>query len=150
MKTYIDAKGILTRDCMKSQIIYQFFVDKPLNGLYISFYYYPKSTSEQQQKKLICEYYIKEYPDAVQSEYKKEIEKEEYFYNLLTLSIDDDKGFRGSYHKHWMVDEIVIEKESATKGFIAGEIKEGNWKVTISNHAILTENVTYHIKVWGT
>lgn len=149
MKTYIDAKGILTSECMKSQIIYQFFVDEPMDGLYISFYYYPKSISDQEQKNKICDNYINRYPDAVRRKYQEEIQKEKYLYNLLTLSVDDEKGFRGSYHKHWMVDEIVIENKRATKGFLAGNIIRGNWKVTISNHAILTDDVTYHIKVWG-
>ena len=46
-----------------------------------------------------------------------------------------------------LVDEI--SEDFASLGFYRGAIDTGNWRAVINVHAIITNDVTYHLKIEG-
>lgn len=144
--------GTLHKCCMKSHITFSFYISEEkayeMDKLMIDFSYTPKCELDESKKKSIRESTILKLHPRVKADYSDILENAIYC-NLLTISVDDAIGFRGNYHKHFVKEPIFIGRLNATKGFKPGPIKEGNWKVTISNHAILTDDITYTLKIWG-
>lgn len=57
--------------------------------------------------------------------------------NMLTLSIFDPTGFRGAGHRHGNLHEVVIGPESATPGYLPGELPAGRWTIEIDTHMVM-------------
>lgn len=71
------------------------------------------------------------------------------FRNLLTLSINDSRGFRGAHHSFNDHQEILIKSDAASEGFLAGPVTSGTWEVILSNHGIFSDQVRGSLEVWG-
>ena len=72
---------------------------------------------------------------------------QEGFRNLLTLSVNDPKVFRGAHHYFNTQQEIIISNSQASLGFVPGPIEPGMWEVVLSNHGIFSDKVDGHIQV---
>ncbi len=57
--------------------------------------------------------------------------------NLITLTLLDPQGFRGSAHRHVAVLEAILQEDAASPGFVAGPILPGEWLVLLDTHMIL-------------
>lgn len=146
MKTYIETQGTLTPTSSKTHIIFTFDILEDIKKLNIEFSYDPKFLDDlDASKKIIEESLHLYYEDG-----KYEGKWEEYLplKNLLTLSIDDPKGFRGAVHNHPNKQYLYLSEEQASLGCIAGKLHKGHWEVTLSIHAVVTENCTYNLHIW--
>ncbi len=56
--------------------------------------------------------------------------------NLLTVTVFDPSGWRGSGHRHG-THEIMIGSRSASPGFRAGPIQPGEWTVFVDTHMVM-------------
>ncbi|SEA70458.1 hypothetical protein [Paenibacillus sp. 276b] len=70
--------------------------------------------------------------------------------NLITLSLDDARGYRGACHRQDEVQDLYISEREASPGLMAGELVPGPWSVTLSLHCIVTDTCTYRLEVWTT
>lgn len=68
------------------------------------------------------------------------------FQNLLTLSFDDARGFRGAAHRH-PPDQTLVLGPSPSPGLHPGAVPRGAFRITLSVHAVLTEVCTYQLSV---
>ncbi len=69
--------------------------------------------------------------------------------NHLTLSFDDPVQFRGATHRHDSNLELVLSDSNSSPGLISSDNPPGMWKVTISMHAVVTDECKYKLKIWG-
>jgi len=145
MNIILEAEGKLFKNCTRNHVVYCFQLDESVEKLNINFCYEPKLVTDKEEIKEIFEYYSADYPENDKKLLLEEKENIKSLSNFLTISIDDEKGFRGCGHRHNPNQKLFISKEKASEGFIPGEIKKGMWKVTISTHAILSEAVNYKL-----
>lgn len=83
---------------------------------------------------------------------EKDTEKWESFLplvNLVTLSLDDEKGYRGACHRQAEYQELLLSESEASPGLLQGKITKGKWKAVLNVHALVTENCTYKLKIEG-
>lgn len=149
MTTLVLTEGLLTPSCSKSHITYSFNVPKESSRLDIHFSYDPKKLDHREKsKELICEG-ICNFVDCGQERYINEWESFLPVQNLLTLSVDDGREFRGCVHRQSPEQHLYIAGDSASPGLIPGTIPPGQWKVTISVHAVVTDVCRYKLHVMG-
>ena len=92
----LDKSGILTRDDDKKNVRFAFDVPDGTQALQIEFAYSPKTLTDPELEKQICETALKKYNGAVcYDEYKQYLPLK----NLVTLSLDDPGGYRGAAHR---------------------------------------------------
>jgi hypothetical protein len=149
METLILAEGSLTPVCSKTHITYTFNLQKEAKRLNIDFSYAPKILEDRPKaKELICEgineYILEDQRDGFMRNWDSFLPVQ----NLLTISIDYYDEFRGCAHRHPNEQHIYIAENDATPGFIAGKIAPGQWKVTISAHAVVTDICRYKLHIW--
>ena len=150
MDTLILAKGQLTPSCSKTHITYCFNLKKEYRKLNISFSYSPKSLEDREKsKELILKgisAFLEDEKDSATSQWESFMP----INNLLTISIDDSNGiFRGCGHRQSPNQNIYISEDKATPGFIPGKIFLGQWKITISAHAVITDTCNYTLHIRG-
>jgi len=149
MKTLVLAEGILTPSCSKSHITYTFEIQNEVRRLNIDFSYNPKVLEDQAKaKQLICEgiykYVEKSQCDGFISKWDSYLPVQ----NLLTVSVDCYNEFRGCVHRHPNEQHLFITENYASPGLIAGKLCPGQWKVTISVHAVVTDFCQYKLYIW--
>lgn len=146
--TLIFAEGKLTLSCSKSHIRYTFTLPDEISRLNIDFSYQPKKLLDEERSKTLIQEGMRKFcenPDVKEPDGWKSYMP---LYNLLTVSIDDPKGFRGSAHRHTPVQHLFISEDRASPGFVQGGLPKGQWSVTISVHAVVTEECCYKLHVW--
>lgn len=149
MSILLNVEGTLSTDNSKSHIRYPFRIERDVNVLYIEFSYTPKEETDiDNAKKIIVECLKKYTLDSI--EHISGI-WQNYLpvTNLLTLSLDDPEKFRGAAHRPSHCQQIYISENEATDGFIPGKIIEGDWLLTLSVHAVVTNECRYNILIWG-
>jgi hypothetical protein len=68
--------------------------------------------------------------------------------NLLTLSVFDPHGERGTGHRGQPTQHVTISAADATPGYLPGPIQPGEWRVMINTNLILPEaSVQYDLKI---
>ena len=68
--------------------------------------------------------------------------------NLLTLSLDDAAGaYRGTAHRQPADMRLVLASDAASPGLVAGPLPEGDWRLTISVHTLVSPEVALSIQV---
>src|SRR5690606_28608190 len=68
--------------------------------------------------------------------------------NLLTLSVFDPHGERGTGHRGQPTQHVTISAADATPGYLPGPIPPGEWRVMINTNLILPEaSVQYDLKI---
>jgi hypothetical protein len=70
--------------------------------------------------------------------------------NLITLSLDDARGYRGACHRQDEVQELFVSERDASPGLMSGELVPGSWSVTLSLHCIVTDICDYRLQIWTT
>lgn len=148
MSILILTEGNLTPFCSRTQITYTFDMVKQSRRLNIDFSYQPKTLEDREKSRELITNCLMEFAPEDGEKMAENWEKYRPVCNLLTISADDSMGFRGCAHRHPQKQHLFIGDDSASPGFIPGEITRGLWKVTVSVHAIVTENCHYKLCVW--
>lgn len=152
MPILVEAKGTLTPKDSKQQIEYSFNVPKPMDQLIIDFKYTPKELDDKAVAKELIKEALPHFLTLEQQQNRMTDAYIEGFLplkNLLTVSIDDPKAFRGSAHRHPNEQHLVISESASSPGFISGPIFQGDWKLVISTHAIVTQECHYSLTISG-
>ncbi|MCI3921101.1 hypothetical protein MO973_12730 [Paenibacillus sp. TRM 82003] len=148
MNELLTAEGTLTPLSSKTHITYQFHIDEPHEAVTIDFQYSPKALEDPDAARPLIERALEKYAEPSIAElHAKQWERYAPLMNLLTLSVDDPEGFRGSAHRHPPEQRHELAKDGASPGFIAGPIVRGVWKITISVHCVVTPTCNYRLTV---
>ena len=68
--------------------------------------------------------------------------------NLLTLSVFDPQGERGTGHRGQPTQNVTISAADATPGYLPGPIPSGEWRVMVNTNLILPEAIVqYDLKI---
>ncbi len=128
----------------KKNISLPFVVPFDSDEMKITFSYSPKVLVDTERaKKLITDCLIRDGEGEKANEWEKYLP----IVNLVTLSLDSPEGFVGAAHRHDPKQEHIISKDSASFGFFPGEIKAGQWVLTLNVHALVTESCECEIKI---
>ncbi|MBO2945197.1 hypothetical protein JJQ72_14560 [Paenibacillus sp. F411] len=147
-KQLLAVEGTLTPLSSKSHITYSCLVDEDPASLDMEFRYTPKVMEDPEASRLLIWEAIEKYEAAELVELRKaEWERYMPLQNLLTLSVDDPHGFRGSAHRHPSEQRHMLCEQEASPGFLAGPLPSGIWKITISVHCVVTPECTYQLIV---
>lgn len=147
MKTLILAEGSLTPSCSKSHVAYSFNVKREISRLEVNFTYEPKRLEDMVKAKELIIKGLKEFTEDEEEKCIESWQNNLPIQNLLTISLDDSEHFRGCAHRQSPSQNLFIENEKASYGLIPGSIKSGQWTVTISVHAVVTETCRYSLEI---
>jgi hypothetical protein len=144
----LEVEGQVTPLSSKTHISYKFYLGQPGGKLWISFAYEPKNLEERELAKMMIFQSIDKYTEADQRE-RLQAKWESYLplKNLITVSVDDPEGHRGAGHRHDPEQLLFLSEEGASPGLVRGRILSGMWEVTLSIHAIVTNNCRYKLQV---
>ncbi|MEK3885168.1 hypothetical protein [Paenibacillus sp. PL2-23] len=150
MNELLVAGGTLTPLSSKTHITYQLPIIGQLASLELEFRYSPKVLVDQEAAQSLIIEAIERYNEPSHAELQKQ-QWERYtpLQNLLTLSVDDPNGFRGSAHRHSPEQKYKIAGLASSPGFINGELPEGLWRITISVHCVITPECSYQLIIRG-
>ena len=56
---------------------------------------------------------------------------------MLTLSLFDPAGWRGSGHRHGTQHDVSIGLHAASPGYVAGPLPPGTWQAVVDTHMIM-------------
>ncbi|QHT63772.1 hypothetical protein GXP70_06540 [Paenibacillus lycopersici] len=143
-----EAEGRVRPVCSKTHIAYGFHLDRPGGTLWIDFAYEPKNLDDRERARSLIAGGIGKYTEMPQRE--RLLEKWESFLplkNLITVSVDDPGGHRGAGHRHDPEQRLFIGGSEASPGFVCGELAAGLWQVTLSLHAIVTDDCRYRLHI---
>lgn len=76
-----------------------------------------------------------------------QLEEDEGFRNLLTLSVNDSKGFRGAHHYFNDQQEIILSDKDSSLGFIDREVMAGRYEIIVSAHGLFSDFIEGSIRV---
>ncbi|WP_189008837.1 hypothetical protein [Paenibacillus marchantiophytorum] len=68
--------------------------------------------------------------------------------NLITVSLDDPVEFRGACHRKKDSQRLFISAGEASPGLMPGHLIAGQWTITLSFHAIVTDRCEFKLEVW--
>jgi hypothetical protein len=148
MKKLLCINGQIIPESSKTHIVHNFNVESCGGKLIFMFSYEPKKLNDERLAEKLIKEGISKY---VGSEKQEALMKWKSFLplqNLITISIDDPFRFRGAAHRHSPDQELFISENNASPGLLFGEIVPGEWLVTISAHAVVTETCNYKLCVY--
>ncbi|WP_248930242.1 hypothetical protein [Paenibacillus hamazuiensis] len=149
MNTLLQAEGTVTPSCSKSHITYTLHLHEECRELHVEFAYEPKTLDDEEQAKPLILQGLEQF---ILDEHRKGYEENWRDFmplnNLLTLSFDDENGFRGAGHRHDPAQHLVIGAEQASPGLVPGIFPRGQVKVMINVHCVVTEKCRYSLHVW--
>jgi len=149
MKILLNAEGIVTPAASKSHITYTVHLQRDCRELHVEFAYEPKKLEDEAQSKALIEEGLRQYIEAEHLQaYAENWRSYLPLQNLLTLSLDDETGFRGAGHRHDPVQHLVVDADKASPGLIPGVFPRGQLRITISLHCVVTEQCRYKLHVW--
>lgn len=151
MKCLYKAKGDLNPTCSKSHIRYSFYIQESYDSIKVRFKYAPKNVEDKDlSKKLVLES-LKKYGYLQEGENTSEKNLDDFLplQNHITISIDDPEGFRGATHRHDFNLELVLNEKESTPGLETRANALGMWDITLDLHALISEDCTYCVEVWG-
>lgn len=148
-KLVLDVQGQVTPVCSRTHITYKFPLAPRVSKLSIHIVYEPKHMDDAEKAKAVIMDSIAKYTEP---EHRERVEaKWETFLplkNLMTVSVDDPVSHRGAGHRHDSEQLLVLSEVEASPGFVPGPMPAGLWSVTLSMHAIVTENCRYTLQIW--
>jgi hypothetical protein len=149
MHTLLRADGTLTTSCSKSHITYTIHLHQEYHELHVEFSYSPKKLEDEARAKAIVQealpqFILEEHLGSYMEHYMDFLPLQ----NLLTLSFDDENGFRGAGHRHDPVQHMVISADEASPGIIPGVFPRGQLKIMINVHCVVSEECRYQLHVW--
>ncbi|MBP1964398.1 hypothetical protein [Paenibacillus aceris] len=147
MKTLLIAEGTVTPSCSKSHITYTLHLQKDCDQLHVEFGYDPKKLENEGQAEALIREGLNQY---ILEEHRATYNWREFLplQNLMTLSFDDEHGFRGAGHRHDPIQHLVITSTEASPGFTPGVFPRGQLKIMINLHCVVTEECRYRLHVW--
>jgi hypothetical protein len=149
MKTMLQVEGVVTPSCSKSHITYTLHLNQDCRELHVEFAYEPKKLEDElKSRELIMEglnaYILEEHRKGYEERWKEFMPLQ----NLLTLSFDDETGFRGAGHRHDPVQHLIITENEASPGLLPGVFPRGQLSIMINIHCVVTEQCRYRMHVW--
>ena len=125
-------------------------ISEPYHALFIRTAYEPKITEDLEFARREIEAGIAKYvPEYARAEYGN---WKDYLplVNLITFSLDYEDEYIGCAHRHSPVMDHIISPEYSSAGFIRHAVTPGMWNCVLNCHAVVTETVSYSLKVYGT
>ncbi|CAG7619354.1 hypothetical protein PAESOLCIP111_02206 [Paenibacillus solanacearum] len=149
MNTLLQVGGTVTSGCSQSHITYTVHLRDTIEELHAEFAYEPKTLEDDEKAKSLIDEGLQRYilPES-QASYMSNWQSYLPLKNLMTLSFDDENGFRGAGHRHDPEQHLVIASGKASPGLIPGPLPRGQLRITISLHCIVTETCRYRLHVW--
>ena len=144
----LSVEGTVTPSCSKSHITYVIHLHRPCRELHVEFAYEPKILEDREKSRAAIGDALALFVE--ESELEASRTNWERYYplkNLLTLSFDDENGFRGAAHRHDPVQRHIIAENEASPGLIRGIIPRGQLRITISVHCVITDECRYRLRV---
>lgn len=149
MKKLYEIEGTVSPTCARSQVTFSMYLPENYERLHFHFNYSPKDLLDLQMSKKIIEESLCKYGILEECGENSNWEKYVPLKNHLTLSFDDPEKFRGATHRHDSTLHLILSETEASPGLIPGKNNSGLWKVTISMHAVVTNECSYQLKVLG-
>ncbi|WP_240414458.1 hypothetical protein [Paenibacillus periandrae] len=132
----------------QTHITYSFAVSDSCRKVNIDFNYSPKTLDNEALSKGIIEQSLRKYNDGNDPIMEDSWTRFLPLKNLITVSVDDPNGFRGACHRHDSEQHLFLAAGSASPGLMPGLLIQGNWSITLSLHAIVTEVCSFKLRVW--
>lgn len=146
----IDIRANATPEDSRTHVRFAFKLDEPACAIGIHFEYSPKHLDDGIRARELLEQSFEKYVLPEQRVLAKErLDRFLPLSNLITLSVDDPDGYRGACHRHDPVQSLTISEHDASPGLMKGKLGAGEWTITLSLHAIVTEHCAYRLKVWA-
>ena len=131
-----DETRVLNPQADKTNVALSFSVPPGLTALQVEFTYDPPTPPEPVAVEAV-KAALARYARAV-------VQKDPYAY----LSLDDPAGYRGAAHRRATEQCHRLTAESASPGFLPGELRPGQWQAVLSAHCVLCP-VTCRVRVIG-
>ncbi|MDI4643751.1 hypothetical protein [Cohnella hashimotonis] len=146
----IDIRANATPEDSRTHVRFPFKLDEPACAVGIHFEYSPKCLDDDSRARELLEQSFEKYVLPEQLALAKErLDRHLPLKNLITLSVDDPAGYRGACHRHDPVQSLWISEHDASPGLMKGKIAAGEWTITLSVHAVVTERCAYRLQVWA-
>lgn len=149
MSLIFEETKTLTPNDTKTNVPLQFYVAEELEKMEIEFSYSPKNLDDEEKAhKYIDDGFEKYAPESYRKGYKPWYE---YLpvKNLLTVSLDSPDGYIGCAHRQDSRQTHIISETESSRGFIKTRLPSGLYRITINVHALVTDECTFNIKVFG-
>lgn len=129
----------LHREDNKTNLTFPFSLPEGAEKLTVQFSYTPKILEDKEESKTQIKACLKK--DGVPQKRYTEAEIESYLpiVNLVTISLDDPKGYRGCAHRHDAKQCHVFTNTKAPVGFVARPLEAGTWQLHFHMHAVVSE-----------
>ena len=137
-------KGKIIPDNDKTNLIHRFDVPGNVKSLTIKYSYFPKTLENREKAVSLVRSCFEKYDEQLVGKPADYLPVK----NLITLSIDENGKYRGCAHRQDNEQVHILSRDSASPGFIKGEINEGEWDIVLNVHSISCD-VEYTITVEG-
>lgn len=134
--------GIVTPNDDKTNIFFDFEVPNGIKKVIIDYDYSPKTVENKAIALELIEKKMKQYGAGGEAEDYLPVK------NLITLSLNDESGYRGAGHRQADVQHHEIGADFASAGFIKGAVNSGTWQIALNVHCCAC-NVNYNLKITG-
>lgn len=144
----LDVKGRVTPEDSRTHIRVPFELDKGIEKIYFRFEYTPKDLEDRDKAlELLEDSYERYILPEQKAQAVAQADRHLPLKNLITLSLDDTRGYRGACHRHDPVQELYLGEHEASPGLTVGELLPGSWSVTLSLHCIVTDSCEYRLQI---
>ncbi|MFC0272262.1 CehA/McbA family metallohydrolase [Metabacillus herbersteinensis] len=137
-----EIQSTISKKSTQSHLKHTFFVPENTEQIYVDFSFDPPHQMDSIKNTRIIEeafnYYESDLPTM----------DNEPVRNMLTLSIDDDDGFRGARHYHSPSQHVIVSENNSTPGYLNKKNPTGLWSVTVSIHALVTEHCHINLCIY--
>jgi hypothetical protein len=138
------ARGIITTDNDKTNLVHKFDMPKGIKTLVIRYGYTPKYVEDRKKAVALIRECYEKYDEKIIGRASAQLPVS----NLVTLSVDENGKYRGCAHRQNNSQTHILSKNFASEGFIKGEIEEGEWDIVLSVHCANCD-IDYAILVEG-
>lgn len=128
----------------KTNIEHFFNVPEGIKQLKITYSYAPKTVENEKDAVEVIKKYFLDYNEKLTGDFTDFLPVK----NLVTLSIDEGRNYRGAAHRQDGFQEHIISEDFASPGFFKGKITEGEWDIVLNVHCVKCD-VDYNLKVEG-
>jgi hypothetical protein len=147
MEILLDKVYILHGEDAKTNICIPFRLKKDCRAIEVFCAYAPKECPDRELAKRLIDEGINRW---VPAEYRKDCGPRERFLpvvNLVTLSLDYKGRYLGCAHRHTPEQRHIISQDYSSPGFLKQKAAEGNWRVVINVHAVVSDELRYRLKI---
>ncbi|TNJ67720.1 hypothetical protein FE784_02880 [Paenibacillus hemerocallicola] len=147
MNRLLDVEAMLKATQTRTHIVYSFSVSEMCRRLHIDFRYSPKTLDDEALAMDIVRQSVHKYGARSEQSIADGLKKWLPLKNLITVSVDDPSGFRGACHRQHAEQHLFLAADSASPGLMPGPLQVGNWSITLSVHALVTDLCSYRLTV---